>query len=143
MISIAPIEGKFYKELLERLGIDVAQMPAQFDSAHWEAGRSTFAKVFKTKSRDEWSALLEGTDVCFAPVLNMDEAQLHPHMRARDIYIDIEGVVQPAPRFSRTIPARPSPPRKAENTPLAEALDGWMTEQEIENLRATSLTIQS
>lgn len=145
LISIAPIEGKFYKELLERLGIEEADLPAQFDRAHWEAGRSVFADVIKSKSRDEWCTILEGTDVCFAPVLNLDEAPLHPHMKSRETFIEVNGVVQPAPapRFSRTVPDRPSPPRKAENTSLAEALDGWMTAAEIEALRATGLTVQS
>ena len=145
LISIAPIEGKFYKELLERLGIEEADLPAQFDRAHWEAGRSVFADVIRSKSRDEWCTILEGTDVCFAPVLNLDEAPLHPHMKSRETFIEVNGVVQPAPapRFSRTVPDRPSPPRKAENTSLAEALDGWMTAAEIEALRATGLTVQS
>lgn len=144
LISIAPIEGKFYKELLEKLGIDPAEMPPQFERSQWETGRSALAKVFRSKSREDWCAILEGTDVCFAPVLTMEEAPLHPHMTARGVFIDIDGVVQPAPapRFSRSVPAHPSPPRKAENTPLAEALDGWMSEQEIDALRAAGLTIQ-
>ena len=145
MISIAPIEGKFFKELLERLGIDPAEMPPQFERSQWEAGRSVLAKAFKSKSRDEWCAILEGTDVCFAPVLTMEEAPRHQHMAARNVFIDVDGVVQPAPapRFSRSVPAQPSPPRKAQNTSLAEALDGWMTEQEIDALRSAGLTIQS
>ena len=144
LISIAPIEAKFYKELLEKLGIDPVEMPPQFERSRWEAGRSVLAKAFKSKSRDEWCAILEGTDVCFAPVLTMEEAPRHPHMRARGVFIDIDGVAQPAPapRFSRSVPTQPSPPRKAENTPLSEALDGWMSEQEINSLRAAGLTIQ-
>ena len=144
LISIAPVEPKFYGELLERLGIDAAEMPPQLDRSQWEAGRSKLAKVFQSRPRDEWCARLEGTDVCFAPVLDLDEAPAHPHMRGRGVMVDIDGVVQPAPapRFSRSVPAKPSPPRKAENTPLSEALAGWMTLQEIENLRAAGLTIQ-
>lgn len=145
LISIAPVEAKFYKELLEKLGIDPADMPPQFERTQWEAGRSVLAKAFKSKSREEWCAILEGSDVCFAPVLTMEEAPLHPHMRARGVFIEIDGVVQPgpAPRFSRSVTAHPSPPRKAENTPLAQVLDGWMSEQEIDNLRAAGLTIQA
>ena len=144
LISIAPIEGKFYKELLARLGINAAEMPPQSERSHWEAGRSTLAKAFRTRSRDEWCAILEGTDVCFAPVLSLEEAPRHPHMRARGVFVDIDGIVQPAPapRFSRTIPAQPSPPRKAANTPLADALEGWIDRKEIESLRAAGLTIQ-
>jgi alpha-methylacyl-CoA racemase len=145
LISIAPIELKFYGELLELLGIDTSDMPPQSDRSQWEAGRVKLAKAFSTRTRDEWCALLEGTDVCFAPVLNLDEAPVHPHMRGRGVLVDIEGVVQPvpAPRFSRSIPAQPSPPRKAENTPLAEALAGWMTPEQIDMLRASGLTIQA
>jgi len=145
LISIAPIEGKFYKELLDRLGIDPAEMPSQFERSEWEAGRSKLAAAFKSRSRDEWCAILEGTDVCFAPVLTLEEAPRHAHMKARNVFVDIDGVTQPAPapRFSHSIPDRPSPPRKAENTPLAEALDGWMSEREIRDLRAAGLTIQS
>jgi crotonobetainyl-CoA:carnitine CoA-transferase CaiB-like acyl-CoA transferase len=145
LISIAPIEPKFYGELLKLLGIDASEMPPQNDRSEWEAGRAKLAKAFRTKTRAEWCALLEGTDVCFAPVLNFDEAAAHPHMRSRAVLVDIDGVVQPAPapRFSRSIPGQPSPPRKAENTPLAEALAGWMTFEEIESLRATGLTIQA
>lgn len=145
LISIAPIEPKFYGELLKLLGIDASEMPPQNDRSEWEAGRAKLAKAFRTKTRAEWCALLEGTDVCFAPVLNFDEAAAHPHMRSRAVLVDIEGVVQPAPapRFSRSIPGQPSPPRKAENTPLADALAGWMTPEEIESLRATGLTIQA
>lgn len=144
LISIAPIEEKFYVQLLEKLGIDPSLMPPQFDRTQWEAGRSVLAKAFARKSRDEWCSILEGTDVCFAPVLSMEEAPAHPHMRARENFIDIEGVVQPAPapRFSRTRPAQPTPPRKAENTPLHEALEGWMSHNEIEALRAAGLSIQ-
>lgn len=145
LISIAPIESKFYNELLQRLGIDPSRLPSQSDPAAWQQGREVFAELIKTKSRDEWSALLEGTDVCFAPVLSLDEAPQHPHMKARETFIDVDGVVQPAPapRFSRTAPGRPTPPRKAESTPLAEALDGWLSATEIEALRTTGLTIQS
>lgn len=144
LISVAPIEGKFYEELLHRLGLDPAQLPPQSDPARWPQGRSVLADLIKTKSRDEWSALLEGTDVCFAPVLTLEEAPQHPHMKARETFIDVDGVAQPAPapRFSRTVPARPAPPRKAANTPLADALEGWLSGTEIEALRATGLTIQ-
>jgi len=142
LISIAPIESKFYGELLERLGIDPSKMPPQHDRSQWEAARSIFAETFARKSRDEWCALLEGTDVCFAPVLSMEDAPTHPHIRERNVFIEIDGVTQPAPapRFSRSTPERPSPPKKASNTPLAEALEGWMTAEEIESLRSSGLT---
>jgi crotonobetainyl-CoA:carnitine CoA-transferase CaiB-like acyl-CoA transferase len=144
MISIAPIEEKFYDDLLTRLGIDADDMPPRSDQARWEEGKTLFAQAFAGKTRDQWCQLLEGTDVCFAPVLTMEEAPHHPHMRERGIFVDIDGVVQPAPapRFSRTIPHAPSPPRKAAEIPLSEALDGWMDGAEIEALRAAGLAIQ-
>lgn len=145
LISIAPIEPKFYAELLTLLKIDPSDIPPQNDRSQWEAGRAKLAEVFNTKTRAEWCAILEGTDVCFAPVLSFDEAPPHPHIIGRAILVNIDGVVQPAPapRFSRSNPVQPSPPRKSENTPLAEALAGWMTSDQIENLRATGLTIQT
>ncbi len=83
-ISIAPIEGKFYAELLRRLDIDPATMPQQMDRAHWPEAQARLAALFKSRTRDEWCDLLEGTDACFAPVLTTDEAPQHPHNAARD-----------------------------------------------------------
>ena len=103
-ISIAPIEGKFHAELLERLGLDRDEFPDQHDRDRWPDHRARLAAIFKARTRDQWSELLEGTDVCFAPVLTMEEARQHEHVRARETLIEVEGVVQPAPapRFSRT-----------------------------------------
>ena len=144
LISIAPIEAKFYSDLLEKLGIDPNSLPPQSDKSRWEEGKATLAQIFARKTRDEWCAILEGSDVCFAPVLSMEEAPHHPHMHARGVFIDVDGVVQPAPapRFSRTIPQDPSAPKKVVDTPLSEALYGWMDRDQIERLRASGLTIQ-
>ncbi len=103
-ISIASIEGKFHAELLERLGIDPAEIGDQQDRSRWPEHAERLTALFLTKTRDEWCAELEGTDVCFAPVLDLAEAPEHPHIRERGTFIDIEGVIQPAPapRFSRT-----------------------------------------
>jgi alpha-methylacyl-CoA racemase len=97
-VAVAPLEPKFFALLCERLGVDVPRDP------NWEAQALALADVFKGKPRDEWTALLEGTDACVAPVLALDEAPAHPHVRARAIYRELDGVVQPAPapRFSRT-----------------------------------------
>ncbi|MEM7276111.1 MAG: CaiB/BaiF CoA-transferase family protein [Actinomycetota bacterium] len=103
-VSIAPIEAKFHAELLDRLGIDPADIPDQHDKTRWPALKERVAAIFATRTRDEWVAELEGTDVCFAPVLTMEEAARHPHIAARETLIEVEGVLQPAPapRFSRT-----------------------------------------
>jgi len=105
-IAIAPIERKFRRVLLELLGL-----PDTADDG--KEMRKKLEDLFKTKTRDEWCALLEGTDACFAPVLTMAEAPHHPHNVARGSFIECDGVVQPAPapRFSRTPAGRPAPPR--------------------------------
>jgi alpha-methylacyl-CoA racemase len=104
-ISIGSIEPQFYAELLQRLGLDGDdEFAAQMDRERWPRLTGRLAELFRTRTRDEWSALLEGTDVCFAPVLTMTEAVEHPHNAARGTFAEVAGRVQPAPapRFSRT-----------------------------------------
>jgi alpha-methylacyl-CoA racemase len=105
-VSIGALEPQFYAELLRRLGIDESELPAQMDRAGWPALRVRFTELFKSKTRDEWCEVLEGSDACFAPVLTMSEARTHPHLVARETIIERDGVAQPrpAPRFSRTEP---------------------------------------
>src|SRR5215471_12293266 len=137
-ISIAPIEAKFYAELLRRLDIDPATMPPQLERKHWPEAEARLAALFKTRIRDEWCALLEGTDACFAPVLSTDESPRHPHNKVRGTYVEIDGIVQPAPapRFSRTIPDLPIPPQPPSALDEAEAtLADWFDPDEIARLR--------
>lgn len=103
-ISIGSIEPQFYALLLEKCGIDNEEFLAQQDQRAWPQLRDKLSQLFLTKSRSEWCELMEGTDVCFAPVLDLSEAPSHPHNVARETYVDYEGVTQPAPapRFSRT-----------------------------------------
>jgi crotonobetainyl-CoA:carnitine CoA-transferase CaiB-like acyl-CoA transferase len=136
-ISVAAIEAKFYAELLRRLDIDPATLPPQMDREHWSAAKSRLAALFKTRTRDEWCALLEGTDACFAPVLTTDEAPLHPHNKLRRTCVEIDGVMQPAPapRFSRSIPDLPIPPQPPARPDEAEAiLADWLEPSEIAEL---------
>ena len=137
-ISIAPIEGKFYAELLRRLDIDPATMPPQMDREGWRAAQARLADLFRTRTRDEWCALLEGTDSCFAPVLTIDEAPSHPHNAARRTYVEIDGIVQPAPapRFSRTVPDLPIPPQPSAPEQAEAALAAWLGPAEIAALKA-------
>lgn len=103
-VSIAPFEPKFYTLLLEKLGLADEDLPAQMDPAGWPTLRERFAAVFRTRTRDAWCALLEGTDVCFAPVLDFAEAVTHPHQRARRAF-DTSGATpapNPVPRLDRT-----------------------------------------
>ena len=104
-ITLAPIEPKFYAQLLERLGLDPAELPAQYDESRWPELTERIAEVVRTRTRDEWTELLEGTDVCFAPVLSFAEAPEHPHNVARGSFVDVPGSIRqlrPAPRISRT-----------------------------------------
>jgi alpha-methylacyl-CoA racemase len=103
-VSVGAIEEQFYVQLLERLGLPVDDFLPQMDRSRWPALKSALTDVFKSKTRDEWTELLEGTDVCFAPILPMSDASKHPHMVARGTLIEYDGVEQPAPapRFSRT-----------------------------------------
>lgn len=105
-VAIGPIEPKFYALLIEKLGLDPVAMKRSSDPAAGVRQKKMLADAFLTRTRDEWTALLEGTDVCFAPVLDMGEAPDHPHNRARGIFVEHQGVTQPAPapRFSRTVP---------------------------------------
>jgi len=104
-VSIASIEAKFYDLLLEKTGIKGQEtLPGQFDKTQWPEMHARFEAVFKTKTREEWCEIMEGSDVCFAPVLTFNEAPDHPHNKVRGTFVDVEGVLQPnpAPRFSRT-----------------------------------------
>jgi alpha-methylacyl-CoA racemase len=114
-IAIGSIEPQFYALLLQKCGIDPAELPAQRERAAWAALRDRLAAIFLGKSRDAWCALMEGSDVCFAPVLDLDDAPLHPHNLARGTFCEIGGVLQPAPapRFSRSTPDLPRPPAAA------------------------------
>ena len=119
-VSIASIEAKFYDLLLEKTGIKGQEnLPAQFDKTQWPEMHIRFESVFKTKTRDEWCEIMEGSDVCFAPVLTFNEAPDHPHNKARGTFVDVEGVLQPnpAPRFSRTPGSvKGAPPDYGQNT---------------------------
>ena len=107
------LEPQFYQLLLQKCGLTGQGLEqAQFDVANWPQLKARFAELFRTRTRAEWCELLEGTDVCFAPVLSFAEAQQHPHNRARNAYVDVDGVPQPAPapRFSATPAEVRSPP---------------------------------
>ena len=138
-ISIAPIEGKFYAELLRRLDIDPAAMPPQMDREQWPEAQAYLAALFRTRTQKEWCELLEGTDACFAPVLTTDEASQHPHNKTRRTYVEIDGITQPAPapRFSRSTPDLPIPPQPPSRAGEAEAaLAAWLEPGEIAALCA-------
>lgn len=104
-ISVASIEAKFYDLLLEKTGLSrEGNLPDQLDKSKWPEMHERFERIFKSKTQTEWCDIMEGSDVCFAPVLTFNEAPHHPHNKARGTFVDIEGISQPnpAPRFSRT-----------------------------------------
>lgn len=105
-ISLGSIEPQFYALLVEKAGLDAEDFSAQMDQARWPEFKEKLTTVFKTKTRAEWCDIMEGSDVCFAPVLGLGEVADHPHNKARGTFVEMDGVVQPAPspRFSRTEP---------------------------------------
>jgi alpha-methylacyl-CoA racemase len=125
-VAIGAIEPKFYADLLDRLGLARESLPAQHDRAGWPELRRRFAAAFRSRTRGEWCAVFEGSDACFAPVLTFAEARGHPHNVARQGFVAVAGVTQPAPapRFSRTPGgvARGAPERGAHGR---EALADW------------------
>ncbi|MCD0501427.1 CaiB/BaiF CoA transferase family protein [Bordetella petrii] len=137
-ISIGAIEPQFYALLLERCDIRDPDFQQQWDRAQWPALRIKLEQMFSMKTRDQWCDLLEGTDACFAPVLDFDEARVHPHYRARNGFVETGGITHPAPapRFSRTqgAPGPVSPPGQHTDALLQEL---GRSAEDIANLRKT------
>lgn len=125
-VSIGSIEPQFYALLIEKAELDPAIFGTQLNPTEWAVLKAELVKVFKTKTQAEWCALMEGTDVCFAPVLDFLEAQTHPHNVARQTYIKVEGMTQPAPapRFSRT-PSEVQHGARAAGEDTIEVLKAW------------------
>jgi alpha-methylacyl-CoA racemase len=141
-VAIGALEPKFYAELIERLGLAGEDLPDQYDVKGWPKLKVRFAEVFAAKTRDEWCAVLEGSDACFAPVLDLDEAQAHPHMAARQIHPTVDGVTNtaPAPRFSRT-PSGITHPATEPGADTAEILASFgFAAHEIARLKAAGVT---
>ncbi len=138
-ISIGSLEPQFYAVLLEKAEITDPEFQEQLDEAAWPAKREKLNQLFKTRTRQQWCDIMEGTDVCFAPVLDLKEAPTHPHNIDRKTFVELEGVVQPAPapRFSRTQGEIQGPAAMAgEHT--REVLSAWnFTDQEIGELQAS------
>lgn len=140
-IAVGPIEEKFFAEMLARLDIEAATLGPQMSRDRWKAAKVVLAAKFKTRTRDEWSALLEASDACVSPVLSFGEAALHPHLQARGTFVEIDGIVQaaPAPRFSRTVPTTPTPPLAITPANTDAALSAWLSAARIASLRADGL----
>ena len=124
-ISIGSLEPQFYALLLEKTGLkDDADFAAQMNSAQWPALKERLTALFKTRTRDDWCADMEMTDVCFAPVLSMSEAPHHPHNAARGTFVEADGVMQPAPapRYSATVSDAPRMTKMADTDAILAEL---------------------
>ncbi|MCS0611754.1 CoA transferase [Massilia kyonggiensis] len=139
-IAVGAIEPQFYARLLALTGASDPAFARQWDRDDWPALKEKFAALFATRTRDAWCALLEGTDVCFAPVLDMDEAPRHPHNAVRKTFVDVDGVTQPAPapRFSRT-PGQAGPVAAPGQDGTAILADWGWTEDAIATLRRDNI----
>jgi alpha-methylacyl-CoA racemase len=127
-VSVGAVEARFYVELMSALGLSADDARQRFERSTWAQRKAEVAAAFRTRTRAEWCAALEGTDACFAPVLGLAEAPHHPHNVARGTFVDIGGIVQPAPapRFSRTPPAIPAEPC-ASSSSVSSILAAWRT----------------
>jgi alpha-methylacyl-CoA racemase len=125
-ISLGSIEPQFYALLLEKAGLSDPALQGQMNRAEWPRLKAKVAAAIKAKTRDEWCAIMDATDVCFAPVLSLAEAPLHPHNVARETFVEVAGVTQPAPapRFSATPGAINGPPPSI-GAHTAEVLAEW------------------
>jgi alpha-methylacyl-CoA racemase len=141
-VAIGAIEAKFFAELASRLGLK--DLPPQHDRARWPEMRRILEKKMKEKTQDEWCRVFEGSDACFAPVLSFSEARAHPHNRAREAFVELAGVLQPAPapRYSRTPAAlRRAPPERGEGG-LAALRDWGFSSDEVNRLRSRGLALK-
>ena len=136
-VAVGAIEPQFYALLVEKSDVDPDRFRKQMDAGEWPGLKEDLAAAFKTRTRDEWCEIMEGTDVCFAPVLSMFEAPEHPHNKARATFVDVDGIVQPAPapRFSRTRPGVSHGPRRPGEDSLAVLFDAGFSEIEIRALQ--------
>ena len=141
-VAVGTVEPHFYAELVQRVGLDV-DLAAEYDKDTWADHKARFTELFRTKTRDEWCALLEGTDACFAPVLTPLEAPDHPHNRRAGTFLELHDVPQPAPapRFSRTPAATPVPAmHPGADTAAVLARWGFSTD-EVAGLQATGAVL--
>jgi alpha-methylacyl-CoA racemase len=137
-ISVGPLEARFYAELLTGLELDPATLGPQADPKMWETAKPVLAARFRTRSRDEWAGIFASTDACVVPVLDWDEAPRHPHLQVRGTFVEVDGVIQPAPapRFSRTPASVPTPPESISPANTDVALAPWVSQAQVSGWRA-------
>jgi len=145
-ISLGSIEPQFYSELLRLTGLtDDPEFANQMDKSRWPRLKERLTEIFRTKTRDEWCAIMEHTDVCFAPVLTMGEAAEHPHNVERNTFVDVAGVTQPAPapRFSRSSTEIARPPAHPGQNTREVLADYGMAAADIDKLIETGAVKQA
>ena len=125
-VAVGALEPQFFDVLVDTLGVKDT-CPTQYEFGRYDEMREVFAATFASRTMAEWAEVFEGTDACVAPVLTPAEAAAHPHMSARSAYIEVNGVIQPAPapRFSRTVPPTPTPPALVAGADTTIALKAW------------------
>jgi crotonobetainyl-CoA:carnitine CoA-transferase CaiB-like acyl-CoA transferase len=135
-IALGAVEKKFYAEALRVLGLEPL-LAEQWHRSRWGAAKAAIAETVKTRTRDEWVQAFEGTESCFAPVLTIEEAPRYPHLRSRATYVEVDGVVQPAPapRFSRSAPPAPQPARPWAAEEAEDILGPWLDRSEVRAAR--------
>lgn len=124
-VAVGAIEEQFWQEMLSKLGVAASDLPSRTDKAGWPTIRSKLAAVFSSKSRDQWVAHFEDSDACVSPILSMDEAHQHDHLKARGTFMEVDGAVRPAaaPRFSRSRIAHNE--TDVTKVPVRTAIDSW------------------
>jgi Predicted acyl-CoA transferases/carnitine dehydratase len=137
-ISVGPVEKKFFDQLARTLGVDPEELAPHMDRFRWPKIRSVFSERFREKTSAQWAALLEHTDACATGVVSFSEAPFHPHMLARQTFVDVDGVTQPAPapRFSVTKTAPPHGPRPRTGDEAVQVVADWLSPSRAEDLRA-------
>jgi alpha-methylacyl-CoA racemase len=135
-VSVGSIEPQFYKLLIEKAQLDPDKFADQYDQENWPELKKLLEKIFKTKTRQQWCDLLDGSDACFSPVLDFTEAPEHPHNIARSTFIKIDGTVQPGtvPKFSRSTSHLPSAPKSEGSDTESVLKELGLSDIDIENL---------
>ncbi|MBU2980245.1 CoA transferase [Lentibacter algarum] len=140
-LAVGPLEPQFFAELVARADLPEDHRASQMNAAAWAGRRETYAEVFKSRTRDEWAVIFDGSDACVSPVLTWSEAPEHAHMKARGVFEEREGVMQamPAPRFSRSVTDAPKPPVAAGSDTDAVLAELGFSMDEIAKLRGAGV----
>jgi alpha-methylacyl-CoA racemase len=140
-VAVGALEPKFFATFAQGIGLDPRFLAAQYDRRQWPAMREAIAAILLREPREHWAAHFDGSDACVTPVLSLAEAPAHAHALARQAYVEVDGLLQPAPapRFSRSVPAAPGPAPEIGADGAAVLHDAGLNAAEIEGLRAAGV----